>query len=121
MVFQSSLSYLQKIAKSFSKFLLFPFLNFHVSGSTEFFGKQPTQLLSNSTSVELNLSLWQKLGTLNSNNLLCVSAQNEEKQIVDGKQYTDVLSRDFSKFFFIILTTSASHFNFVSQKPTGSF
>ena len=31
---------------------------------------------------------------------LIISAQNEEKQIVDGKQYTDVSSRDFSKFFF---------------------
>ena len=31
---------------------------------------------------------------------LIISAQNEEKQIVDGKQYTDVSSRDFSKLFF---------------------
>ena len=38
---------------------------------------------------------------MNFNNLSCVSAQNEEKQIVNGKQYTDVLSSDFSKFFFI--------------------
>ena len=47
----SFLSYLQKIAESFSKFLLFPFLNFHVSGSPESNSKQPTQLI-----VELNSS-----------------------------------------------------------------
>ena len=33
-------------------------LNFRVSGSTKFISKQPTQLI-----IELNSSLWQKLGT----------------------------------------------------------
>ena len=39
------LSYLQKIAKSFSNFCYSHSPNFHLSGSTESFGKQPTQLI----------------------------------------------------------------------------
>ena len=56
---QNFLSYLQKIAKFFSKFLLFPFLNFHVSGSPEYVSKQLTQLI-----VELNSSLRHIIVTL---------------------------------------------------------
>ena len=48
---QRFLSYLQKIAKSFSKFLLFHSLNFHVSGSPESVSKQTTELI-----IELNSS-----------------------------------------------------------------
>ena len=51
--FRYFLSYLQKINKSFSKFLL------SVSGNTESISKQPTQLI-----VELNSSLQQKVGTI---------------------------------------------------------
>ena len=48
---QRFLSYLQKIAKSFSEFLLFHSLNFHVSGSPESVSKQTTELI-----IELNSS-----------------------------------------------------------------
>ena len=43
--FRAFLSYLQKMTKSFSKYLLIHSLNFYLSGSTYFVSKQPTQLI----------------------------------------------------------------------------
>ena len=77
---QNFLSYLQKIAKSFSNFCYSHSLNFQISGSPESVSKQPTQVI-----VEFNSSLWHIIVTHNCMNINLFFNSGQKFRHVEAK------------------------------------